>query len=292
MRKFGYIAIFITAILWGISFISTKILLEIMVPSQIIFMRYFIANFAFVAIMITRKISFKVEKKDWWLFLATTFFGIVLYLIFEARGLERLNATTATLILSLIPIFIMFLNRFTKADQLTNRKRLAVIGSVIGVYLVVQGESGTNEFMGYIYMFLCVISWVFYTIYTNKLTEKYNEIKVAAVQSYIGSFFFLPVVFSNSFDLTVLDSIHWLHITFLGLACSAGAFTLYVYAVKVIGNTISSLVINFIPLVTLVAGYIFLGETLTTIQLVGGTIILSVMALAISDDKEIHVEIR
>lgn len=292
MKKLGYIAIFIVAIVWGISFVSTKILLETLLPSQILFIRYFFANVLFTIIMLMRKETFRIRKQDIAKFVSTTFIGTVLYFVVEAKGLERLNATTATLILSLIPVFIMFTNRFTQHEEISKRKKIAVLISVVGVYLVVQGETGTNQMMGYVYMFVAVLCWVFYTIVTNKLTNHYSEIKVTAIQSLLGSVVFLPVLFTEGLPLNQISTVEWLNLLYLGVGSSAFVFTLYVFAIKQIGNTVGSLVINFIPLVTLIFGYVFLKETLTPIQLLGGAIILIVMSVTIYDDYDYHVEIR
>jgi drug/metabolite transporter (DMT)-like permease len=52
------------------------------------------------------------------------------------------------------------------------------------------------------------------------------------------------------------------------------AFYLYVYALKILGTLPVSIFGNTVPVVTVITGFIFLQETLTLIQLVGGSIIV------------------
>lgn len=292
MKKLGYFAILLAATIWGISFVSTKVLLEVFAPFQIMVFRYIFASALFLILLKIRKHKLTIEREDIKWFVLSAMFGVILYMVFEAYGLTYLNATTATLILAIIPVFIMFANRFMKSEVLTTRRRIAVAVSVLGVYLLVSGEGGSNQLIGYIFMLLAVISWVFYTFISNKLTTKYAELKVTGLQYLIATVLYSPMIFFQDINYADVTLNHWLNLIFLGFGSSAMAFYLYVISIKAIGNTIASLVINFVPVVTLVFGYIFLNEVLSTMELIGGAIILLSMAVAISDDFKYHVEIQ
>lgn len=289
MKKLGYIAVFLSVSIWSMAFVSSKILLEVMSPMSIVFLRYLFASVFFIGIMIKSKRSFKVQREDISLFLSSALIGIVLYFIAELAGLERLKASTATLILALIPLVIILVNRFTKTEKLSNTKRLAVVGSIFGVAMVVGGESGTNDYIGFLYMGVAVFSWVVFSFQTTVLTHKYDETKVAAIQAFITLVAFLPFFLFEEVDFSSVELLHWSHLIFLGIVSSAIGFILYNYALKTIGGTVSSLVINFMPVITLGFGYIFLGETMTWIQMLGGLIIIGLMGLTIVDDVQVVV---
>lgn len=284
MKKLGYIAIFLSVTIWSLAFVSSKIVLDVFPPMVLVFYRYVFANIFFLGLMLARKQSFRVDKKDIPLFLSSGLIGITFYFIFELAGLQRLQASTSTLILALIPLVIIFVNMFTKTESLSRNKKIAVVGSIIGVGMVVGSDTSGNNLLGYLYMFGAVLSWVVFSFQTTKLTKKYDETKIAAVHAIVALISFTPAMFIYDVDYSKVESIHWLNILFLGIISSAIGFALYNYALKAIGGTVSSLVINFIPVITLGFGYIFLGETMTTIQLLGGLLIVGFMALTVLDD--------
>ena len=284
MKKLGYIAIFLSVTIWSMAFVSSKIVLEVMPPTVIVFYRYVFANLFFLGILILRKQNLKIDLKDLPLFMSSALIGITLYFVFELAGLQRLQASTSTLILALIPLVIIFVNRFTKTETLSRNKKLAVIGSIIGVALVVGSDGGEDNWLGYILMFGAVLSWVVFSFQTTRLTQKYDETKIATVHAIITLISFIPFMFFQDVDYSQVEAIHWLNIMFLGIVASAVGFVLYNYALRTIGGTVSSLVINFMPVITLVFGYFVLGETMTVTQLIGGFLIVAFMALTVIDD--------
>jgi drug/metabolite transporter (DMT)-like permease len=74
--------------------------------------------------------------------------------------------------------------------------------------------------------------------------------------------------------LISVNSEQFLHIVFLGLAASAGGFLFYIYALKNLGVVATTLFVNFIPVTTMLTGRIFLNEHLTSLQWIGGFIIV------------------
>ncbi len=292
MRRIGYIAVLLSVTIWSMAFVSSKILLEVLAPVSIVFLRYLLASIFFVVFMVVRKKSFKISRRDIPLFLGSAGIGIVVYFVAELEGLKRLQASTATLILALIPLAIIFVNRFTKTERLSNTKKFAGGGSIIGVAMVVGGDPTTGNLMGYLFMVIAVFSWVIYSYTTTALTRRYDEIKVTAYGAFITTFCFLPFFLTGNVDFSQVHILHWMHLLFLGVISSAIGFGLYNFALKEIGGTASSLAINLIPIITLGFGYAFLGETMNWIQLLGGLLIVILMGLTILDDVDKPVVVR
>ncbi len=292
MKKIGYIAVLLSVTIWSMAFVSSKILLEVLSPISIVFLRYFMASVFFVIVMVIRRKSFKISIKDIPLFMGSAGIGIVVYFLAELEGLKRLQASTATLILALIPLALIIVNRFTKTEKLSNTKKFASVGSIIGVAMVVGGDPTAGNFMGYLFMGIAVLSWVVYSFTTTTLTHRYDETKVTAYGAYITTLCFLPFFLSGDVDFTLVKTEHWMHLFFLGIVSSAIGFGLYNFALKEIGGTASSLAINFIPIITLVFGYIFLGETMNWVQLIGGFLIVVLMGFTIVDDVEKTLVVR
>jgi drug/metabolite transporter (DMT)-like permease len=72
-----------------------------------------------------------------------------------------------------------------------------------------------------------------------------------------------------------------LHVIFLALGCSALGYWLYAHAMETLGVSTTSVFINLIPVVTVIAGFIVLNERLTLLQGAGAALVLAGVYLTI-----------
>ncbi len=289
MKKIGYIAVIITMVVWGLSYISIKIALEVFSPIVLIFYRYVFATIFFIIFMKYKKETFRFDKKDLPLFLGSSMFGIVLYFYFESMGVSYLTVSAASVVLSLVPLVIMLSNFLIHNERLNKMKITTIFASIIGIYLIVKNDTGgLNNIKGYIFMALAVLFWAVFSELTSRLNKKYSEVKAAGIQTYMAFLIYLPLMFFQDVDYSVVEAYHWFHVIALGVLSSAISFILYVYAMRTIGTTESGLFVNFIPIVTIVFGFIVFGEILTPLQLLGAAIIMSTMTLMMVLDLKAH----
>jgi len=289
MKKMGYIAILFTMVVWGLSYISIKIALEVFSPVALVFYRYVFASIFFIIFMKIKKESFKIDKEDLPLFLGSSLFGIALYFYFETMGVTYLSVSSASIILSLIPLVIMISNFLIHNERLNKTKIITLFASIIGIYLIVKNDTGgVNNIKGYFFMFLAVIFWAVFSELTSRLTEKYSELKTAATQTYMTLLMYLPLMFFQDIDYSVVYSYHWIHVIALGVISSAISFMLYVYAMRTIGTTESGLFVNFIPIVTIIFGFIVFGEMLSPLQILGAAVIIGTMTVMMIIDIKAH----
>jgi drug/metabolite transporter (DMT)-like permease len=67
---------------------------------------------------------------------------------------------------------------------------------------------------------------------------------------------------------------------------SAAAYLLFIYALEYLEATVCNIFINLIPVVTVSAGIIFLGEEITIVQGIGALIIIFSILLLTYQRKE------
>ena len=289
MKKMGYLAVIFTMIVWGLSYISIKIALEVFSPIALIFYRYVFATIFFLIFMKYKKETFRFDKKDLPLFLGSSLFGIVLYFYFESMGVSYLTVSAASVVLSLVPLVIMVSNFIIHNERLNKMKIITIFASILGIFLIVKNDSGgLNNTKGYVFMFLAVIFWAVFSEITSRLNKKYSEVKVAGIQTYFALLTYLPLIFFQEIDYSAVEIHHWVHIIALGVLSSAISFILYVFAMNHIGPTESGLFVNFIPIVTIIFGFIVFGEVLTPLQLLGAAIIMGTMTVMMILDLRAH----
>lgn len=278
-------AIVITIVFWGFSYISTKSLLNDLTPLQIAGGRLLIASLVLTAVgLISGKLS-KIERNDGVRLFWAAFLGIVLYFIFENSGLKLTTAGMGSLIIATIPVLNVIVASVFQKQTVPKHSWLGVILSLAGVYIVIRVGSNFSytSLWGNILILGAAVSWVGYTVLSQPLIDKYDTITLNTYQAIIGAVFFLLFSIGEGKTWPLFNVKMLLHFSFLAVCCSALAYVLYLYALKHLGATVVTTFINFIPVCGVLGGIIFLDETLSIEQLIGGLVIfVGVMLVTVS----------
>jgi len=287
----GTLSVMVPVLFWGISFVNTAYLLEFLGPMSIGGIRFIIATVILFSVMKATKQSMKIDKGDRPYFFASGLFGVAIYFFFENYGIKYISASPASLILSGIPIVMMV------AEAIITHKKIDLIGlagiviSVLGVALIVTkgtfvGFMGTQK-LGLFMMVGAVVTWVVYSFVSDKLFEKYGYLTIIFYQFLYALPFFMPFLILEENNWNKLEFTGWAHLVFLGVLASVFGFYYYAKAMDLLGITISSVYINFIPVVTIVFSRFYLHETLEPIQMLGGLLIIfSVTATTVRGQKK------
>jgi drug/metabolite transporter (DMT)-like permease len=296
-------AIIACVLLWGFSFISTKIAIVVYPPMSLGMLRFAIALIFLYFIKLKLAPKEKLCVKDIPMLFAAGFSGVTMYFFCENNGIAFVSASEASIAVSSIPIIIMITEWLVAKITFLKRKRMSHnekenkpvhrarqwIGcfvSIGGVWLVAGVSFAiSGSITGYIYMAGAVISWVVYSFLTRPLFASHSGIYIVFWQSVAGFICFIPfsIVEYQSWGKATVEVI--IHLIFLGVFCSAIGYWLYVRAMEILGVTVSSFFINLIPVVTVVAGFFMLGERLETLQWLGAALVITGVYLAMWEKK-------
>jgi len=268
-----------TIILWGLSFISTKVLLNFLPPSTIAILRQLIALVPLTTAMFLTK-SFKIpDIGDMLLIAVSGFLGIVLYFLFENSGMKYTTASNASIIVAAVPILTL-ISEITFFKMKINIKILScIITSIAGVYLVISNNGrldfSSSSLHGNLLIIGAMFCWVGYTIINKKLDyTKYSPLVLVFYQTLSATILFIPFTLAERRQWQPLPSYALLNLLYLGIFCSALAYIMFNYSSQKLGPTISSTFLNLTPVVSVTAGFFLLGEVLTLTQLAGMIIII------------------
>lgn len=282
-KRKGIILVLISVFFWGISFISTKVLLSEYPPVSIALFRQFIALVPLTIFIVTRKEIFKPSLKTVLHMAVGSFFGVVLYFVFENTGLSYISASGASILVAAIPILTL------PVESLLNKKKIDwltlffIFLSWVGVYLVISSEdgarTGADPLKGGLLIFGAMVSWIIYTIITDRLGEKFSSLQMTTMQTLLSIPLFLPFTIHEMSLWHMPSGLALAHLAFLGVFCSAFAYVFFLYGISVLGPTVASTYLNLIPLVTMATGAVFLNERLSVLQLAGALLILISLGL-------------
>jgi Permeases of the drug/metabolite transporter (DMT) superfamily len=295
-RKSALLSIIACVLVWGFSFISIKESLPVFPPMTLGAVRFAIA---IVVLFLMYRFSpewqgaNKTLKQDLPLLIGSGLSGVTFYFFFENNGVMRVTASEASIITAAIPVLTMIADWFAarisfrvshnNAPSLGWQSWLGAFISIAGVALVAGVSfSLSGSISGYVYMGGASLCWVGYSLLTRPLFDrKRSRLYIVFWQNFFGFLGLLP--------FAMLEYKNWgnptlpvmLHVIFLALGCSALGYWLYARAMETLGVSTTSVFINLIPVVTVIAGFIVLHERLTLLQGAGAALVLSGVYLTI-----------
>jgi drug/metabolite transporter (DMT)-like permease len=280
-----YLALATAVLFWGLSFVATKIALQSFSPFCLIFFRFFTAALFFI-VLLWRTGFPSLTKKTLKSLLLLALMQPGLYFLFETFGLQYTSATKTSLIIATIPVVVLVLSTFFLKERLRPINTLGVVVSLAGVALLVFGGRPQTALQGMMIgdMLICgaVLAASIYMIMTRRLGESLSSLQITGMQIIFGALLFLP------FFLWDLPHLDWQSVTkdslmaliVLTIFATIGAFLCYNFALTRIPAAQAAVCINGIPLVTACGAWVLLGETLTSMQFLGGALVLVAVFLA------------
>ncbi|MBN2875345.1 MAG: DMT family transporter, partial [Spirochaetales bacterium] len=263
----------ITAFLWGLSFLSIKTAVAVVPPTSLGLARFVIASVMMLVLFAVMRRRPRLALKDLPAMAWTGFLGITLYFIGENNGVLLLTASEASIIVGTIPVLTMIAERAVLRTKLSVLQYFGAAMSAAGVALIVIESLRLSPApLGYAFMGLAALTWVAYAFFTKPLLVTYDSLEVTLWQSVFGAVGFIPFVLFESVDWAAVTPVVVANVVYLGVFCSAVGYLFYVVSLQVLGAGVSSVFINLIPVVSVAASFVLLGERLSPVQLAGGVV--------------------
>jgi drug/metabolite transporter (DMT)-like permease len=208
--------------------------------------------------------------------------GIAAYNFFFFSGLKTISAGRAAVIIANNPILISILSVIIFKEKITFIRVVGVLCSVSGAVLAISrgnlqelsGQLGIGE----LYIFMCVLSWVSYSLLGKMVMGKVSPLISVTYSSVVGTLLlFIPSVQEDLPEKIFFFSTEsWLGVIYLGFFGTVLGFLWYYQGIRSIGPMKASIFINFVPVSALFLSYFLLQEPLNitlflgTVMVVGG----------------------
>ena len=282
----GHLAALFCILVWGTTFISTKVLLRAFSPVEILFFR-FLLGYAALWLASPRFLRL-TDRRQELLFACAGLCGVTLYFLLENIALTYTFASNVGVIVAISPFFAGLLAFWLlRAERPGLNFFLGFVAAMLGIGLI--SFSGSTQLqlnpVGDVLALLAGLSWAGYSILMRKLMALgYNSLLVTRRCFFYGLLFMLPALpFMNfSWGLERLaDFTNSANLLFLGLGASALCFVAWTFAIQRLGAVKSCVYIYLVPVVTVVTAVLVLHERIT-LMAAGGTA-LTLLGLAISE---------
>ncbi len=269
----------ITVAFWGLTFISTKILISSgLTPTWIFIIRFAIAYLCILTISHRR--LWASTRADELCLAAMGLTGGSLYFIAENTALRFTYASNVSLIICAAPVLTMFLGRIFFKDRISLRAIMGSMLALCGVTIVILngsmnfGLSPKGDFL----TLLAALLWAAYCILLKRMSGRYSNLFITRKVFFYGfASALLFCIFEPLPDFAVSGSllIVILNLLFLGVIASFLCYILWNNAVKVLGPEKTANYIYFTPLVTILASTAILAEPVTIWTIAGGAAIIA-----------------
>lgn len=285
----AYLALVVTLLIWGSTFVVTKVVLREIGPMLLTGLRFVIA-FAVLAPLAARQ-GFRLKTIFKPTFLLFGLTGTTLYYALQNAGLNYTSVSSASLILSIIPAITAVLAVIFLKEHLSVRQIMGISLVTVGMILVALDNSGSsdsgNPLLGNLLILGSALAWAIYTIQGRKLVDEHPALVMTAASTGAGMLFLIPFVgweISTS-ALPHLSLLGWLGIAYLGLAASGLTMYLWNYALHFLPASVATPFVNLVPIIGLASAF-GMGERPPLIQIAGGGLaILGVFLSSFSGGK-------
>lgn len=279
----AYIEITFAVIVWGASFIATKLALRDLEPVTVVWLRFTI-GVVILGIATGLRRQFSLPKKaDFAYFSLLGFLGISFHQWLQSTGLVTSQASTTAWIVSSSPVFIAILGWIFLHEKITWVQILGIILASGGVLLVVsKGDISAilgNSFgqPGDILILVSALNWAVFSILSRHGLQKYMATQMMFYVMTIG-WAFISIIFFTAGNLQDIKNISLnsaIGIGFLGIFCSGLAYIAWYDGLKAIPASQVGAFLYLEPLVAVFFAWLLLSEPFLLVSLIGGVVILT-----------------
>jgi drug/metabolite transporter (DMT)-like permease len=280
-RALSIVLLLLTMVIWGSTYVVTKTGLEEIPPMWFALLRFCVASLLLVPLALARGGLAKLPRPvPWKTLVMMGLTGVALYYIAFNLGLSYTTASQGALVQSSIPAVTAIMAVVWLRERVSRRRLLGIVLAIAGVLLIVARStpdaSARSPLIGNLWMFASVVVWGMYTVLAKRIADVDAAVMTATI-SVIGTVMLLPAALIES-DGTLPSPIStggWLRIIYLGAMPSALAYLFYSRALRDLDASQVGTFINLVPVLGVVSGVVFLGETVTPLAILGGLLVLT-----------------
>lgn len=221
-----------------------------------------------------------LEKRDWLAVLGLGLVGYYLSSFLDFLGLQFISAGLERLILFLYPTMVVILSALISRRAIGGRIHAALALSYAGIALVFLNDVGMSRsgiLLGAMLVFASTLSYSVYLVGAGHAIARIGATRFTAYAMIVASAASL-IQFAVTHPLSASLHLH-LRVYELGLAMAVFSTVLPVFllsaGIRRIGSGHASLIGSIGPVATIYLAHVFLGESVSLLQIAGSSLVLA-----------------
>lgn len=265
------------ASIWGGMYVVSKVVLEIIPPFALVTLRLILGILTLAVILLFRGFP-RISKIEFLQILGVGFVGYGVSLSLQFLGTKLSTAANGSLVTSATPAFVLLFAWMLLKERITTRRLFALILATLGVIAVIDPRTAQLDpelFLGNLFLIGAAVTWALYSVLVRKATQNIDVLLFSLV-AFIGG---LPVTLpAGVWEWSTLGVGEITPgvvggVLFLGVISTALAMVLWNTAFAYLDASLASLTFFAQPVVGSLLGWLFLGEKITPLFLLGGLLI-------------------
>ena len=273
-EKLGSIGLFLTALIWGYSFVAVKVVVNEVAPFYLVGFRNFIGGvFLF---LIFFKITKTTTKRDILLSLPvgiTLFFGFWLQTI----SAQFITASKIAFFTGAYVILVPFLTWIVYKKKPHVAAFIAAFITLIGLYLLTSVDGIKNIKVGDLFAILCAVAFAVHLVLIDTIIPKVNGIKMASLQLLTaGSIsLILGLITRTPLNISSLSNETIYSLLYLAIGATAMAYLLQTVSQKYVSPHKTGIILSLESFLGALCGIIFMQDAINIKTILGGLFIIS-----------------
>jgi len=276
-----YAQLILAMLFYGVSFVSTKIVLGAFGPVTVLAIRLILSSVFLV--VLDRLIPGRQDRKwpsraDLPPILLLTLFQPLVYFIAENFGLQHVSASIASIIIATIPVFTPFVAGPILGERIGRWGVAGLALSLGGVAIIVLERQLEAQYtpLGLVLIFTAVLAAVGYSVVVRKTPVRYRPLTLVKLQSLIG----MPIIvilalITEGVPRGLPGTEVALHLVYLGIFPSSVAFVFFSSGIRTLGASRANVFTNLVPGFTAVFAWLLIGEVFTLQKILGMAVVIA-----------------
>lgn len=281
-----YLALTGVSFAWGTSFAAAQLGMRELSPLHLVTLRFILASVV-MAVMLMCMSNNMIERIDLPRFVILGFMAITSYFWIQYTALQYTTSINAALIIATSPIVTALLSAVTDEERLNWRHAAGIAIAFCGVVLIITKGNLTillqsKSIIGELLLLTNSLVWAGFTLYGKTIMKKYRPFVAIAYIHIFGTLMLLPAALTPGLfaaepfwqAVSKITSPTIYAAVYLALLCSVYAYYIWYVGVETIG-AVRTIVFNYMnPLFAIIAGLLFMNESLSPVVLAGGLFVL------------------
>jgi drug/metabolite transporter (DMT)-like permease len=259
-------------------YVVSKVMLEIIPPFSLVTLRLVLGAITLAIVLFIRGFH-PISRRQTLTVLGVGFVGYGISLSLQFLGTKLSTAANGSLVTSATPAFVLLFAWLLLGERITAHRLLALFVATLGVVAVIDPRTARLDpdlFLGNLFLIGAAVTWAVYSVLVRRVTQNTDVILFSLI-AFLGG---LPVtVPAGAWELSTAEVTEGIGhgvvggVLFLGIISTALAMVLWNIAFTLVDAGIASLTFFAQPVVGTFLGWLFLGESITPLFLVGGVLI-------------------
>jgi len=265
------------ASIWGGMYVISKVVLDIIPPFTLVSLRLLLGALTLAIVLAVRGFP-KITRKQFRQAVGVGFVGCGVSLSLQFLGTKLSTAANGSLVTSATPAFVLIFAWILLKEKITSLRLIALLLATLGVVAVIDPRSAQlnpDLFAGNLLLLGAALTWALYSVLVRKATQALDVLPFSLIAFLGGLPISIPAgareletIGVGEISLGVVGGV-----LFLGVISTALAMVLWNTAFAYLDASLASLTFFAQPVVGTLLGWLFLGEEITPLFLVGGMLI-------------------